>query len=510
MKKLVVAGLASTMIALSGCANNSTKEREEAVNSVTADALAKQNQQALPKKTPNVFIVDKAWIPVVKRFIPKEASWRAGNEPVNLREVFDNFADFAGYVSSKYKVKVELAAEVIEADMSLATMSNTSTTSTSNLSSSLSENLYKISVFHKGDLRGLLNSVTGQKGLYWKVLEDDTVRIYRYDSKTWRIASLLGNLTQQDSVSNGDSTSKVNVDGISVWRSIENGVKSMLSADGKVVVSEALGTVSVTDTPSVMDKVGQYIELQNEALAQNILLDLQVYKVTMTDSDDYGLDWNFIYQSLSSSDAGISASLLNNTALPSEASNISLGIIGSNSELNGTTALIKALSKRGKVSTLTSKRAITLNGQPAPFRVGKSKGYLESSQVTISGGIASTSSTQGIINYGLFINVQPHILNNQKELLLHLSMDLSSLDSLEKAVSGDSTIQTPEISENQMLQRVRMTSGESLVITGFDSSELRSAFSGIGKPDNSWFGGGENSSEERSMLVMVVRPVIGD
>jgi len=71
MKKLVVAGLASTMIALSGCANNSTKEREEAVNSVTADALAKQNQQALPKKTPNVFIVDKAWIPVVKRFILK-------------------------------------------------------------------------------------------------------------------------------------------------------------------------------------------------------------------------------------------------------------------------------------------------------------------------------------------------------------------------------------------------------------------------------------------------------
>lgn len=514
MKPVFLSTVIIASLLSSGCATEKFKQTEVAAEKIGSQADSYLEAPRLPWKTSNVFVEDRSWVPVKAVKIQDEKRWEAGKVSIAINNTYRTFSEFTGLISSKTGVGFELAPEVIEFDEQLVGQGSATSTAASVATSTLSTQMGAdqsrlLKVNHQGTLSSLLDAVTGQKGFYWKVLENGKVYIYKYASQTWRISALKGNLSQTDSIDNGQSNASIEVQNLSIWQAFEDGVKSYLSEKGKVVVSEALGTISVTDTPTILQRVDEYIKLQNDSLAKTVLVNLSVYNVRFDESENYGTDWNLLYETLSTSGAGLTASLVNTTTAPTDVTNLTLGIIGSNSEWNGSKALIKALSKRGKVSQLTTKKQLTFNGQPVPFKAGKSKAYLKSSQTTISNGVATTTSEQGVVESGLFLNVVPHVLDDGKELLLQFSLNVSTLDALDTVTSGNSTIQTPETSSHEMIQRVRMSSGDTLVITGFDSKDLRSTLGGMGSPDNSWFGGSSDSSDGRSMLVVLVQPIVG-
>jgi len=506
----VITSVALVSLITTGCATDKIKQTEAGADQLSEQTEAFIEKSRLPSKSNHVVIKDKAWLPVKAVKIESDKQWVEGKMSVAINSTYDSFAEFTGLISSKTGVGFELAPEVIDFDLDLADQTDALAVSNSQSLSSTTNNSKVLRVNHQGSLSSLLDSVTGQKGFYWKVLDTGKVYIYQFDSKTWRISALKGNLSQTDTINNGQSNASIQVQNLSIWEAFKDGVENYLSEKGKVVVSEALGTISVTDTPSILKRVDGFIKQQNDSLSKTVLVNLSVYNVRLDSSENYGTDWNLLYETLSASGSGLTASLINETLSPNEVTNLSLGIIGSNTEWNGSKALIKALSQRGKVSQLTTKKQLTFNGQPVPFKAGKSKAYLKSSQTTITDGVATTTSEQGVVESGLFLNVVPHVLDDGKELLLQFSMNVSTLDALDTITSGTSTIQAPETSSHEMIQRVRMTSGDTLVITGFDSKDLRTALSGTGSPENSWFGGGSDANDVRSMLVVLVQPIVGN
>jgi len=379
------------------------------------------------------------------------------------------------------------------------------------------------SVNFRGTLTGFMNLVSAYYGISWKP-EVSGVRFFTMESRTFRVFALPGDTrlaagidssgssggsggTQSGSATTGTG---VAFSGLSVWTAMEAAVKQISSASGKVVASPATGTISVTDTPAVLARVAEFIDAQNKSLNRQVSVNVRVLAVTINDEDHYGINWDAVYQNLGASGVGPLSLKLKSSFAPAEGAGLltlSIPSTSTTSPWASTNAIINALSTQGRVSELTSATLVTLNNQPAPVNVGRRTTYLASSSTTASttAGVAPTTTlTPGTLNTGFSMSIVPHILEG-RELLLQYSMDLSSLIKLNSISSGLSTIQTPDVRTNNFLQRVRMQSGDTLVVAGFDQDNLNAVASGIGSPDNP-IGGQRDGVNARTLLVVLIQP----
>src|SRR5260364_74283 len=71
----------------------------------------------------------------------------------------------------------------------------------------------------------------------------------------------------------------------------------------RVSASGVSVTVSapVADTPEALTRVAQYLQSENRLMTQQVLLNVKVISVTLTDQDRLGIDWNLVYKTLSGS-----------------------------------------------------------------------------------------------------------------------------------------------------------------------------------------------------------------
>src|SRR5690606_8429964 len=191
--------------------------------------------------------------------------------------------------------------------------------------------------------------------------------------------------------------------------------------------------------------------------------------------------------------------------------NSNIGIVKDSSRWNGTNLIIDALSSQGRVSTLSSPSVTTLNLKPAPILVGTQTTYLaEVSTTAIEGGGSSQQSlTPGTITTGFNMTLLPYLMDGP-EMLLQYSVNLSSLTGMKTAESGGNKIEMPEVDNRILSQSVRLRSGETLVLSGFDQSMNNATKQGVGA-SNFWLLGGKGEgSKRRDVIVVLITPVVTD
>ncbi|MBP8275269.1 MAG: PilN family type IVB pilus formation outer membrane protein [Propionivibrio sp.] len=396
----------------------------------------------------------------------------------------------------------------------------------------------QVPLSYDGPLSGFLDVAAARFGVSWE-WTGDSIRMFRYTTKTFRIVALPGDTALQSTISNqtggsggststsgtsgsgnGSSTASSNLTGVSfsglsVWNAINDSIKGMLSPAGKVTVTAATGTVTVTDTPQIVSQVEKFVDGQNASLGKQVVVNVRVLSVDLNDSDEYGINWNLVYNSLS----GNFGWTFNTAFAPTTGANsLALKILStagsaSNSDIKawqGSQSIISALSTQGHVSQITSASLTTLNNQPAPLQVGRQTSYLASSTTTVTQGAGSTTTLQpGLITTGFSMSLVPHMLDKGK-LMLQYAIDISSLLNLSQVTSGGSTIQTPDIDTRNFLQRVMLNSGDTLVMSGFEQSTLNATSQGMGDAGNVALGGGVRGKKARSVLVILIQPVVAD
>ncbi|MBY9433377.1 PilN family type IVB pilus formation outer membrane protein, partial [Pseudomonas aeruginosa] len=141
----------------------------------------------------------------------------------------------------------------------------------------------------------------------------------------------------------------------------ENSINSMLTPSmGRMSLSRATGTLTVTDRPEVLNRVQQLVNRENESITKQVLLNVNVLSVALTDKDQLGIDWNLVYKSLNNK-WGIG---LKNTmpGIDQSAISGSVSILDTaNSAWAGSKAMVQALAQQGRVSTVRSPSVTTLN-----------------------------------------------------------------------------------------------------------------------------------------------------
>ena len=385
---------------------------------------------------------------------------------------------------------------------------------------------------YAGSVTGFMNLVAAWYGISWKP-QATALHFYLLESRTFRIAALPGDARLSSGVDTGANTgtagggsmaaapgsgpatqsgassnsTALSFSGLSVWSAIESSVRQMLGPAGRVVASPATGTLTVTDTPAVLDKVAEYLEEQNRSLNRQVSVHVRVLSVELDEGETYGIQWDLVYARLAGaspysiglSTAAVTAEGVGNLVLTAPTN--------SASRWAGSQAMISALSTQGRVTELTSASVVTLNNQPVPVNVGRRVSYLAASATSQTANVGSTTSlTPGTVSTGFSMTLVPHIIDGQ-ELLLQYAIDLSSLLAIKTISSGGSSIEAPDVSTSSFLQRVRLKSGETLVVAGFDQDNLSAVAQGVGHPENTLMGQ-RNGSSKRTMLVVLIQPTV--
>jgi type IVB pilus formation R64 PilN family outer membrane protein len=230
-----------------------------------------------------------------------------------------------------------------------------------------------------------------------------------------------------------------------------------------------------------------------------VVINVTVLSVSLNDSEDYGINWNLVYTTLRQKYG------LTSAPFAMDGTRFSAGVLG-DSRFAGSTAIIVALSKQGKVRRQTTASVITLNNQVVPLQVAKQTSYLQQSQTTVVPQVGTTTTLiPGTVTSGFNMSILPHVLANGT-VLLQFSTDISALNTIREVQSGGSKIETPEIDTRNFLQRVAMKSNETLIISGFEQTDDNLDRQGVGSARNVALGGGIKAASAKESIVILITP----
>lgn len=547
-------------VGLTGCETKRVSESMDRVDATAgkANALAGSLRQQSGNARKSVMFTNEQWVNTqplqLKKGLPATRDCEVGyNESRTLQE----FAQWASHVCEKAPTPVQVMPDALDGGASFMknkggarptgpaqVASNdsisdlfpggptTSSGAAAPSSASSFGNRYVSAQRYEGRLSALLDSVTGSLGLSWRYdAAAGAIKIYYLETRQFPIYAFNTTSTFKSEVKSGMSSTAGTSGGAgqgssstgmsgesgssqntqtdmvsSVLNDIEKNVRNMLTMD-QMSFSRATGVINITDRPDVLDAVQVYLDKENHRITQQILINIEVISVKLSDKDQYGIDWSLVYKSVS----GTWGFGLGNKfpGIDGSAVGGSISILDTaSSPFAGSKAIVQALTQQGRVSTVRAPSVTTLNLQTAPVQVGRVKGYIASSGSTQTANVGTTSSlVPAAITSGFNMALSP-IVMPADELLMKIAINMSTEPELVNFTSGDAKAQVPSYDLQIFDQTVKLESGQTLVLSGFDQTTENASKSGVGAAWNWFFGGGGTRETNREVLVLLLTPII--
>ena len=290
----------------------------------------------------------------------------------------------------------------------------------------------------------------------------------------------------------------------------------------------------MTAPPSILARVGEYIERQNKRLSQLVTIDVKVLQVSISNNSAFGL--NLAAAINSTSGLNVVANPKNNLAT-TDASAMNIAVLsndvsaltgathtvgnstvagaytqddimnGSLSGIAGTNALIQSLAKQGKVSLVTNVGVTTRSNRVAPVNNTRTTGYIKRFESRNFTTVESSTVDQDDLETGFSMQLLPNVLENGKILLL-FRMSVRELIKMSTQTIGEVTLQLPEVEERSFMQEIIMESGQMLVVSGFEKQNNNDTRYGLGDPDFMALSGSRETASQRDVLVVILTPQV--
>lgn len=377
-------------------------------------------------------------------------------------------------------------------------------------------------VFWQGELGGLLDNVTTRLGLSWRY-EQGRIAIFYLDTRTFPVMFMdskasFGSKTVSGTTSSMGATGDSSGGGLSgdsntsqatemeikssLYEDVTNTIKSRLTP-GTGRMNLSAGVLTVTDTPRVLEQIGRYLEDRNKELNRQVVLNVQVYSVEKRTQDQYGIDWNAVFNS-----GSVGLSLTNAfTGAASDALNGGVSILDGKGA--GTKAFIKALSEQANVSVMTEASSMTTNLSAVPIQVALQQDYASNVTTENTANVGSSSSiTKSTITTGFNMTVLPFLMPQSPKMQLQFAINMSDDPTMRTFTSEKTSVELMKTRLKTFTQRVIMQSGQTLVLSGYQSLNNTANRQGVGSFRFFGLGGGANGENNKTMLVILITPVI--
>ena len=294
--------------------------------------------------------------------------------------------------------------------------------------------------------------------------------------------------------------------------SSSNRSSTAVNAGGAKIVADPSNNALI-----ITAKAQEYQEIEAvirelDILPKQVLIDVTVAEVTLSDALQYGLKWYFQQGSSTGSlfGSGIPAPP---TPVPNPlAFQYSLVMAGSNVRV-----LLSAQADKGKVTVLSSPSVLVLNNQEAAIKVGDQVPILTGQYGNFTSGGGSTTnpvySSYNSVQYrdtGVLLNVRPRI-NSGGLVTMEIVQAVDNVNPVATQASSGS-IASPTITQRQIKSSVAVHDGETLVLGGLikdDNSTVRSGIPFLYElPVVGDLFGSTTLSDKRTELVVLLTPRI--
>lgn len=257
----------------------------------------------------------------------------------------------------------------------------------------------------------------------------------------------------------GSSSTVSGTDSADLFGDIAEGLKTLLSEDGKFNLDRKASMLQVTDYPDRLAKVSLYLEAVLARVNRQVQIQAKVIEVELRDEFSAGINWSLV---LGSAKNNVS---LTQTLAPTTGGGFALGL-----NIKDFSALLSAFSTQGKVNVLSSPRVLAMNNEPAVIRVGTQDiFFVTTAQVdATTGRVLQTTVTPQPITEGVVLSVTPQI---GPDGVISMSVSPTVTERTGQATSrlGDTV---PIISAREIDTIVRVHQGETVVIGGLMQDRL--------------------------------------
>ena len=257
-----------------------------------------------------------------------------------------------------------------------------------------------------------------------------------------------------------------------------------------------------TGTGSTQQMTGSMIvNKRNNEMSRQVVLNVEILSIKKSSQEQAGIDWNAVFN-----DGHLGLSLGGSFGDAAE-NVITSGVSIVDGKLAGSKAFLKALSSQGSVSVVTQNSAVTKNLTPVPMQIANQQGFIESVTTDSTANVgSSTSLNAATITTGFNMTLLPYIQPDSQNLQLLFSMSLSDKPTFEVFESGGSKAQTPNVDLKTINQTIDLKSGQTVILSGFQQSNRKTSKQGVITPSFFGLGGGVNSEDGDTILVVLITP----
>jgi MSHA biogenesis protein MshL len=259
-------------------------------------------------------------------------------------------------------------------------------------------------------------------------------------------------------------TGTTDPDAVDLWKQVEEGLKKIISSEGKYYINRLAGMVTVTDRKRNLNMAEQFIQRLKSILTRQVLIEAEVIEVTLEQAQSWGIDWSAVHSFLADhKNIDLTASQ-------------TLGLTGSVVELTASrhdaSLVIDVLGKFGEVNVLSKPRVNVMNGQTALINVGRVISYWELTGLSAGAEVGQpiVFPEQKTVLLGLIMGVTPYISSDDC-VTLQVVPIVSDANTWSEFQFENQTLKAPNVDIREANTLVQMKNGETIVIGGLITSK---------------------------------------
>ncbi len=262
-------------------------------------------------------------------------------------------------------------------------------------------------------------------------------------------------------------------DEVKFWEELDLELQNILNREYDAykadlpIINKNAGLITVTATSRQIQRLESYLKkLQNKVQLQ-VLIDVQLLTVTMSEAKSTGVDWKQLYAL-----QNVTLKLNNGSGTKSLDDGTSYDVSNYLTiEAGGTlNEVIKFLQTQGDVNAISNPKVLTLNNQPALITVGTEYFYKiqrSTNQQGTGGGVAATTQNDLIqsVFAGVLLDITPEISNNDR---ITLKINPSISETREDMAQNTSTDRKmpPDLNRRQLSSVVTIKDGNRIILGG--------------------------------------------
>jgi general secretion pathway protein D len=334
--------------------------------------------------------------------------------------------------------------------------------------------------------------------------------------------------------SNSDTGIKIeSTDEVKFWNQLDSEFQKVLNRPSDTykatppIINKNAGLITVTATSKQLKRFKNYLQKLQDKVKLQVLIDVQILAVTMSEGKSTGIDWKQLYalqnvevglQHLDTKNVGTFTSTNGAVDITTTAANALNGAanlvsIKTSGKLN---EIIKFLKTQGDVNSISNPKVLTLNNQPALITAGTEYFYqIKSStnQQGSGGGLAATTQNNLIqsVFAGVLLTITPEI-SDDKTITLKINPSLSETTTDISQTVNTGREMPPDLNRRQLSSVVTVKDGNRIILGGLINTKNSTRSNKVPLlgdiPVISYLFKYEETVKETQELVIIIEPHI--